>query len=178
MKTLKKGLSSLKFSSALFVVIACTFLVATACSVTGPLRADTKATGYRLGTLPPGWSKQNLDSGADVVFFQSRSRSLISVNSVCDRYTDSRLETLTQDLLSPLREVVVLEQEDLKISDRRALYTSVSGKLDGVSVKSHLVVLRKNRCLFDFSLFGTNISETEKSDFLKFAKAFRFEESK
>jgi hypothetical protein len=166
MKTLKFGLLSL------------IPLLAANCSVTGPLREDTKAAGYVLGKLPVEWKKQDLGSEADAVFYSNRSKSLISVNSVCDRYTDSRLETLTQDLLSPMKAVHVVAQEDLKISDRRALYTQVEGQLDGVPVESHLIVLRKNRCLFDFSIFGTKISGAEKEIFLNFAKAFRFQEAK
>lgn len=152
-------------------------LAVAGCSLSAPLREDPKAEGARLGTLPSTWTTRNLGSGADAEYFHGKTKALIAVNSLCDRYSDSKLETLSQDLLSPLKSVKVLKQEDLEVSGRRALYTEVSGTLDGVSVESQLVVLRKNRCLFDFSIFGTTLNDEVKKDFLAFVKGFRFQES-
>ncbi|HVJ64818.1 MAG TPA: hypothetical protein VM901_06155 [Bdellovibrionota bacterium] len=148
-----------------------------ACSVTGPLREDAKAEGYTLAKLPSHWKKEELGAEADAVFYSATTKSLISVNSVCDRYTDSRLETLTQDLLSPMKAVKVVHQEDLKISDRRALFTRAEGQIDGVSVQMSVIVLRKNRCLFDFSLFGTGITDAERREFMSFVQGFRYQEA-
>lgn len=148
------------------------------CSISGPLREDAKATGYQLGALPSTWKSEDIASGADAVFFHKTSKSLISFNSVCDRYPDTSLESLSQDLLTPMKNASVFSQEDLQVSGRRALFTSVEGKLDGVDVKSYLVVLRKNRCLFDFSLYGVSPSAEDRIQFLNFVKGFHFQESK
>lgn len=154
-------------------------LVSSSCSVSGPLREDVKASGYKLGTLSSDWQPlKSSTSGADAVFMNSKTKALISVNSVCDRYPDSSLESLSEDLLSPIKSAQVTEQKELMVSSRQALFTAVQGNLDGVPVVANLVVLRKNRCLFDFSIYGKSLLADQKDAFLKFVLGFKFQEPK
>jgi len=165
-----------RLNNRFYVVSA--FLLLASCSVTGPLREDRKADGYQLGNLSSKWRVVALNSGADKVYLNTQSKALLSVNSLCGRYEDSSLEALTKELLTPMKQHIVLSQSDLTISGRRALHTVTKGNLDGVPVESEIVVIRKNRCLFDFNIYAKKIAVAERSEFLNFVKSFEFQESR
>jgi len=149
-----------------------------ACSLSGPLRSDPRAARYEFGKLPADWKNQKSsaeEAGPDEFFQNEKTQSLISLNSMCRRYPDSSLETLMKQLFSPLSEVEVLENAKTLLDEREALLKRVKGKLDGVDVEAEFIIMRKNECLFDFSLISRNsITSDDRVDFEKFYRAFRY----
>ena len=150
----------------------------TGCAVLGPAREGPKATGYVLARLPERWIKLEA-SDAEGTFESKDTRAIISFNSVCGRYQDSSLEALSQQLLGTYSDPEIVSQNPKQIDGREALITRVVGKLDGVEVESQFVVLRKNNCLFDFTLLRTNrFVAQDLQDFDRWIENFRFPSSR
>ncbi len=148
-----------------------------ACGLGGPLREDRAASGYNMETLPASRWKAEVrnPSGADSVFENPVSKSVLAVNSVCERYPAARLESLAKQLTSPLSEVQLLTQEKRLLDGRESLWTRVKAKLDGVPVESLLVVVRKDNCIFDFQIHARDTLPVEdEKDFSRFVNSFRY----
>lgn len=160
-----------------YFVIVTLSLALGACSLGGPLRKDEKASSYKMGSLPAEWIRQSDKDGsnADVSFVNSKRGAVIALSSICKRYDRVPLEQLKADLVNPLEGHEVLSEERRPLDDREALYTRARGKLDGVPVESSLVVLRKNDCIFDFSIFAREkISAEDNKAFVDFVNGFHF----
>lgn len=162
---------------SLLRILALSFLGA--CSLGGPLRKDERATAYTVGSLPSSWKAQTSEDGApqaDRSYVNTQHGSVIALSSVCKRYDRVPLEQLKRDLVNPLENHEVVSEERRPLDDREALFTRAKGTLDGVPVESSLVVLRKNDCIFDFSLFARGkISKEDERDFMSFVNGFHFE---
>ncbi len=149
-------------------------------SFTGPVREDHKAQAYDIGSLNAPWKiqSQKKEDGPDKIFVSEQTGSVIAVNSLCDRYKDSSLRTLTKDLTRSYSDEEFVKQESLYVDEREALKTSVKGKMDGVPMESVYVVLKKNDCLFDFSLHAKDqLTDQERNDFDSFIAGFKFDHS-
>lgn len=147
-----------------------------ACSLGGPLRVDKKADSFSVATPSSPWKEQNSeDKDSDRVFVNSRTGSIIALSSVCKRYEQVSLEALRKDLVNPIEGREIASEERRPLDDREALFTRVKGRMDGVPVESHLVVLRKNDCIFDFALHAKEkITQEDDRDFLSFVSSFHF----
>lgn len=148
----------------------------TACSLGGPLRVDQRAQAFSVKTPSSPWKEQKQDENqSDRVFVSDRTGSVIALGSVCKRYEQVSLEALRKDLMNPIEGREIASEERKPLDDREALFTRVKGRMDGVPVESHLVVLRKNDCIFDFSLHARNqITNEDDRDFLSFVHSFHF----
>ncbi|MET0406219.1 MAG: hypothetical protein ABW123_27620 [Cystobacter sp.] len=105
---------------------------------------------YRVGTLPAAWSRVNL-SGNDLAWYTEDTGHALSVNSTCREHDDASLEVLTRHLLEGFTERQPLTQGAQVVDEREALRSHYQAKLDGVPVDLLLVVLKKDRCVFDFT---------------------------
>lgn len=150
-------------------------LLFTSCSISGPLREDRSASVFSFPEPLKGWKALPLSEGAQRLYQHLKTGSVLSVSSLCDRYATAPLTRLVRNPLSPLGAYKEIESQKLRISDRDAEQLHVSGTLDGVKVEVLMIVLRKNECIFDFSLQATpQIQNGVKSDFLKMVKGFSF----
>lgn len=150
-------------------------LILAGCSFGGPLREDVGAKNFRLGKLSSSWQALPEKLGADAAFENPRSGAVIAVESLCQRYEDERLSSLTKQLISPFSHVENLSQESGMLDGRESLKTSFRGRLDGVAVESRTIVFRKNRCFFDFLLHSKDkISADDEADFKRFVEAFHY----
>lgn len=147
-----------------------------ACSLGGPLREDQKASSYRIGALPGGWEKAAPDTArVDQAFLNRAHGSLIAVSSVCKRYDLVSLPALTKELLSPIDAREVTQQETQPLDGRESLHTRARGKMDGVPVEASFVVVRKDDCIFDFSLVSRDpIQSDDAKAFEGLVKAFHY----
>jgi hypothetical protein len=163
-------------AAKLMLLVLANFMIS--CSFTGPVRTDRKASGYQLAQLHSGWQALKAEDvgNADVVFSNNKSRALLSISSVCDRYPDASLDALTRQLLVPFQNVEMISTETIQISNRSALKKEVRGFVDGVPVHSLVTVLRKNECIFDFTMHAKDsLSENDIKDFNNFIRGFRYE---
>lgn len=105
---------------------------------------------YRVGTLPAVWSRVSL-AGNDVAWYVEDTGHALSVNSTCREHDDASLEVLTRHLLEGFTERQALTQRTEAVDEREALRSHYQAKLDGVPVELMLLVVKKDRCVFDFT---------------------------
>lgn len=162
----------------IFFTGLCLLMFVGACSVTGPLRVDPKALNYETGSLPASWQRRGDDqkeSSADQIYSNAKTNAYIAINSMCQRYPDSSLESLMRQLMVPISQSEVSDQHTRMIDEREALQTSVKGLLDGVAVEAQFLVLRKNECIFDFSLISRgHLNSEDLAAFEKMVSGFHY----
>ncbi|PIT99182.1 MAG: hypothetical protein COT74_09235 [Bdellovibrionales bacterium CG10_big_fil_rev_8_21_14_0_10_45_34] len=137
----------------LFVIlILCTSQ--SACVSIGP-RSSGIERSQIARVKPPGSPYSEVDRGAaDAVWRSSKTSSSISYFTTCSRETDDTVEALKQNSLRALSEVQILLEERIQINKRGGLQVIASGYLDGVPVKTQLVIFKKDWCNYTLSYVG------------------------
>ncbi|MCA9507423.1 MAG: hypothetical protein KC505_03255 [Myxococcales bacterium] len=117
-----------------------------------------------FGVTPPGneWVQKSF-RGAQLFFKHKHQNASIFFNAQCENLSDSPLEALTAQLLIGFSDVHYQKQENIKISDREGLLSILTAKIDGVPRYLEIIILRKNRCVFD-AVFN---SSPESKDLVK-----------
>ncbi|HEX5747785.1 MAG TPA: hypothetical protein VFZ09_16170 [Archangium sp.] len=105
---------------------------------------------YRLGALPPGWQRVKLPNN-DLAWYTDASGHALSVNSTCQEHEDAPLDVLTRHLVMGFTERLEVEQQTVVVDEREALRSRYRAKLDGVPVELLFLVLKKDRCVYDFT---------------------------
>lgn len=106
---------------------------------------------YSIGSLGKGWRPIKVSEN-DVAFYHKTFVAIVQVNSTCRTdFEDASLATLTDHLFNGLTDRKIVHRANRTVDRRAALYTELFAKLDGVSIKASLLVLKKNECVFDFS---------------------------
>jgi hypothetical protein len=166
------------FLQRLFVLstaLACASQFA-ACSLSGPLREDVKASGFRFEKIPNSWIPVKAEAAsADLLFREKVGDAMIATNSLCYRYETTSLERLAHQFESGLKDTVTLTEDEKSIDGRTALRVHMKGTYDGVLSEVLVVVLRKNNCIFDMSLVGVSpLSPKVIADFDEWTQGFRY----
>jgi len=97
---------------------------------------------------PQGWLEKSF-RGADLFYEHESKKAAIFVNAECDRVSDSPLEVLTNQLLVGLNNINHIKQERFNLADREALVSEITAYADGVKRYIKIMVLKKNRCVYD-----------------------------
>ncbi len=106
---------------------------------------------YKIGALDSSWRPIKLAEN-DIAFYNKTYAALIQVNSTCRKdYEDVSLKILTDHLFYGLQDRKLILQEKRRVARRAALYTEMEASLDGVRVKTAVLVLKKNECIYDFT---------------------------
>ena len=162
-------------NSAFCPLLGTVLLLIASCSISGPLREDRSATKYFFPEPLSGWQKQAPQDEAEILYLHKQSGALLSVSSICDRYEESKLETLARSALSPIANQKDKESKTFQVNGREAFELFIEGKMDGVPVQVDFVSWRKNDCLFDFSVQASPIVSAQvREDFLNMVKKFRY----
>lgn len=153
------------------------------CSVLFPDRTAPKSGDYDVKAPPSPWTKipvgEDPDSvdalKADMAYEDPQSGSVISLNSLCRKYSSASLEQLTNNLIRGIEERDVVEQKNITVDGAEALDSLFEGVVDRVPVKVHTIVLVKDRCTFDFIHVTVKSRENKsnKEHFDNFVKSFR-----
>lgn len=106
---------------------------------------------YRIGELGSGWSAIAVQDN-DVAFHNDALGAIIQVNASCDPATDIPLSVLTNHLLAGFTAREIQSEDLIPLDGREALRTHVVASLDGVPRELLIVVLKKNDCIYDFTL--------------------------
>lgn len=131
-----------------------------------------KARNTKLAA-PAGW--RETDRGDSDEAYQLPSGSIATMNSDCSRESRAPLDILMKQLLFGLRNVKTLRAEPLTVAGGEALRHSVTATNEGVPFHLELVVVKKQGCIFDFSLVNPKaMTEAEIGQFLSFVKSFRY----
>jgi hypothetical protein len=105
---------------------------------------------YRVGEVPPVWERVKV-SHNDLAWYTEETGHALSVNSTCKEHEDAPLDVLTRHLLAGFTERLEVEQQKVVVDEREALRSRYRAKLDGVPVELLLLVLKKDRCVYDFT---------------------------
>lgn len=131
------------------------------------------AENYSLGA-PENWKSIKPRGECDRAF-ELPSGSTVSVTSSCDRTRDANLKTLTRQLLIGLRQIKIIEELELPLSQGSGLFTHLQATSEGTPVVLGLAVVKMMGCVFDFSLVSKKaLSAPEKKELLKFVKTLRY----
>jgi hypothetical protein len=106
---------------------------------------------YRIGDLGSGWSSVSVPDN-DLAWHNGDLGAIVQVNASCDPAGDIPLTVLTNHLLAGFTARQTVTQELVPMDGREALRTHVIASLDGVPRELLLYVLKKNECVYDFTL--------------------------
>lgn len=133
-------------------------LTATSCAVLFPDRTAPKSSDYRVASPAAPWHKLVVDKEgatveamkADLAYENPETGSIISLNSLCRKYTDESLEDLTNNLVRGIGKRQQLRRTETKVDGADALDSLFEGEMDNVRLNIRTVVLKKNECTYDF----------------------------
>lgn len=109
----------------------------------------------------------------DKTWKNRKTNNLISVLSECGG-NDPSLESLQSELESAMQETDNQESKKLMFNDREALWSEVTGKIDGIPVKLASMIFKKNACNYVITLSGQSKNfEADKNTFQDFLKEFK-----
>lgn len=130
-------------------------------------------TTYRVGPLPPEWSRLPLRGGGDLAFANHEGGTIYADSTCGQPSEDGPLPVLLRRMLFDVQVVRELSRRELTLDGRRALATHLVGELDGVPVELELVVLEKDGCVYDLGLIAGEAAFPERRpDFERFALGF------
>lgn len=130
---------------------------------------------YRVGELPPVWERVKL-SNNDLAWYTEDTGHALSVNSTCKEHEDAPLDVLTRHLLLGFTERLEVSQDKVVVDEREALRSRYRAKLDGVPVELMFLVLKKDRCVYDFTYVAPlGRFEDREQDFEALVRGFHSE---
>jgi hypothetical protein len=125
---------------------------------------------FRLEHLPAGWRNIEINDTA-LAFRDDENASTVAINGRCGKDAeDVPLRSLTQHLFLQFTDRRLEEQELFPLDGREALRTQMVARLDGVQKYFHVVVLKKDGCVYDFLQIANGPQDTER--FLHFVRGF------
>ena len=157
--------------------IVCLFLLSLSCTTTkqnGAFVVDKRHAQFRVGVLPDTWEQKSFRN-TDLFFEHTSKDASIYLSVQCEQFSDSPLEALMAQMLVELGRYEVLSQQRITLAKREALVTEVKVNLDGVDRFVKIMVLRKNRCLFDAVLSSRTQSDELVRDFDTMVNTFNAE---
>jgi len=133
---------------------------------------------YNVGLLPGGWDRMRLRAYT-IAFHNEDMGATISTDAFCGSlYEDVPLPTLTSQLFGGVEDFEITKTYEFTLNERGALRTIAKGTLDGVPLNFDIVVLKKNKCMFDFICVAPDDNETDimtiTSDFEQFFNGFQY----
>jgi hypothetical protein len=133
---------------ALLVLLA----LAGACADGGSLRGDLLVKGaahVRLGPVPPGWRRVELE-GADLAYRDEAREGSAMFHVRCGgKDDDAPLTVLTEHLIMGTTEREFVSQDTVPFDHREAQHTLMRAKLDGVPMQFDIFVMKKDGCVYD-----------------------------
>jgi hypothetical protein len=125
---------------------------------------------FRLEHLPPTWRPIEISDTA-LAFRDDENAATVAINGRCGKDAeDVPLQSLTQHLFLQFTERQLEDQELLPLDGREALRTEMVAKLDGVAKHFHVVVLKKDGCVYDFLQIANRRQDSD--EFLDFVRGF------
>jgi hypothetical protein len=154
---------------ALVLALACVILSCSASNFDGQVfrKGDV---AFRLERLPPTWRHIEISDTA-LAFRDDENAATVAINGRCGKDAeDVPLQSLTQHLFLQFTERQLREQQVFPLDGREALSTEMVAKLDGVQKYFHVVVLKKDGCVYDFLQIANQ--QQDSGEFLDFVRGF------
>jgi hypothetical protein len=125
---------------------------------------------FRLEHVPPTWRNIEVSDTA-LAFRDDENSATVAINGRCGKDADDvPLRSLTQHLFLQFTERQIEQQQLFALDGREALQTQMVAKLDGVEKHFHVVVLKKDGCVYDFMQIANQPQNPEQ--FLHFVQGF------
>lgn len=143
----------------------------------GTLSGDvykTEDTSYRIGSLPSGWSRQDVDGG-DLVFQNTAERATITVNSNCDgKKVKHHLPVLSDSLVIGISGKELISRDETVVDGQPALYSIYQGSFDNVPIKISTLIFKKGSCIYEFTYASSPDNfQASEPQFKAFTSEFR-----
>jgi hypothetical protein len=141
-----------------FIFIGLAMLQLCGCALLFPDRTAPKSQQYVVTPPATPWHKLATSEDpnstdamkADIAYENPESGAIISLNSICRKYSPASLDTLTSNLVRGIPERDTLQRKEIQLAGSPALDTLFSGLVDNVRLHIRTVVLVKNSCSYDF----------------------------
>ena len=137
---------------ALALALLC--LSSTNCSTGSSLRGNEYADDtvrYEITGPGDGWREVQVEN-ANIAWIHDTTAAALMVNSHCEGVEDANLQVLTRHLTIGMEDRQVITEEEVDTSRRKALVTTLTASIDGVSRKLRILVLKKDGCVYDVVL--------------------------
>lgn len=156
-------------SSALLLVL----LIVGACvSVKIPTGSGARAKDVKY-SIPEKPFRDIENAAADQAWISEKTGNTISYVSECNGSADPTLQQLENDTLGVLNKLTVTESKEADFNGRTARSTVAEGEVDGVAVKTELLIFKRNGCNYTLSYGGILKNfEAERRHFQKFTQGF------
>jgi hypothetical protein len=149
--------------------------LALACA-SGPWQGNVyrhNALYFEVERSPTGFYPVELDQ-AVLALRSDERRATVALFARCGRDGDDvPLSALTQHLFMQFSRREVLEQRELSLDGRGALFTRMRARLDGVEKGFVVYVLKKDGCVYDFLFVSDQPLEESPEVFERFVHSFR-----
>lgn len=165
----RKITAIIPWTGCLFLIVGASFNGA--CSVVMPDRSAPKSANYQVTPPPQPWIPvpvgKDPDSiealRADIAYEDPRTGAIISLNSLCRKYWNLTLDEMSKNLVLGIKNTREVDSKYLKIDNGNAKDTTHHGEVDDTPVKIRTVVIKKNRCTYDF-IYVSKVNGAEKSE--------------
>lgn len=155
------------------ILLGFIFVMAACVSVKIPTGTGTPAKDVSYTEPASPFEEIKVASG-DKTWLSSKTGNTISFLSECNANVDPTLQQLEGESLAILDKLKIEQTQGFDFNGRNALRTLAQGEVDGVAVKTELVVFKKNGCNFTLSFGGVaRTFDSEKSHFDKFVESFK-----
>ncbi|HXW59972.1 MAG TPA: hypothetical protein VEK06_00390 [Myxococcota bacterium] len=158
------------------LIMAFIAFLASACVTTGRLPpGQVQKRDASFGVTPvPHWQQKSF-RGADLYFEHDQKNASIFFKAQCENISDSPLDALLAQEIIGLEQVNIEKEERFIVADREALVAEMSATIDGVPRFLKIMVLKKNRCVFD-AVFSAPLADRDLvRDFDRMIETFRAE---
>jgi len=157
-----------------FLALLLSLCLLSSCAIFGGGESGLKrASSYQL-KAPQGWETLKTKGESDRAY-RLPSGSAVSVISSCTKNLDTSLKVLTRQLLIGMREIKVINELTLLIQNGAGLYSSVKAKSEDKTVHLGVIVIKKEKCIFDFTLISGNpLSQKETAEFITFCQSLQY----
>ena len=126
---------------------------------------------FRTGVLAPSW--QRVRTGQGSVAFHHAAGGVIQAAASCSARDDLPLDVLANHLLIGFEDRREAPRERFVLDGRTALRTSLTATLDGAPCALELVILKKDRCVYDLELVASRrVFADRRADFDRFVAGF------
>lgn len=146
----------LRFPCSLVLLVAFAISASGGCGGGPHLRGRSyqdEEAHYRIGELGEGWDSVAVEDN-DIAFHNPSLGAIVQVNATCDPVGDIPLTVLTNHLLAGFTARQTLSEDLVPLDGREALRTHAIANLDGVSREFLIFVIKKNDCVYDFTLIA------------------------
>ncbi len=160
------------------------FMCLSSCALLFPDRTAPKSSTYQISGPDSPWNKLSVSKDpstiesmkADLAYENPETGAIISINSLCRKYSETSLEDLTNNLVRGISNKEILKRQETLVDGAKALDTLFSGDMDNVNLHIRTVVLIKDSCTYDFIYVSIPKRDSGNGQaFEKFLASFRTE---